>query len=359
MIGPVSLRAKIIFISLPIIVIGILLGFKLAGPSGQPKTPPGGGGAAVPAVRTVVAELRPFSTTLTFNGSLLAHDAIDVRSELSGRVRSIHFTDGQEVAAGDLIVEIDTDELEAQLRSIREQLELATINARRLESLQATNSVTARERDEAVSRREVFQAELSLLEARLQKGRITAPFDGVLGLRWVSPGQFLEPSSVITTLQTVKRLRLDFSVPERFRVLIASGMPVTFTVAGFADSFAGTVSAVDPRVDPDTRSLIVRADVANDDRKLLPGNYARVELILTRSEAIVVPAIAVVRSLNSVSVFVLEDGFAVRREVMIGERTAAEVEIRSGLEPGEVVISEGIQAVRDGRPVEVTDDTKS
>jgi membrane fusion protein (multidrug efflux system) len=296
--------------------------------------------------------MRSFESTLTFNGSLLAYDSIDVRTELSGRVRAIHFTDGQEVKAGDLIIEIDTEELEAQLLSAREQLELAILNAQRLESLQATNSVPVRERDEAVSRREVFRAEVTLLEARIRKGRITAPFDGVLGLRRVSPGQFLEPSSIITTLQTVRRLRLDFSIPERYRGSVGAGMPVRFTVAGFADSFSGTVSAIDPRVDQNTRSVIVRADVDNDERKLLPGNYARVELVITRDKAIVVPAIAVVRSLNSVSVFLLRDGLAVRREIEIGERTPTEVEIKSGLQAGDVVITEGIQAVRDGRPVE-------
>lgn len=350
-----SWMAKIIFVLIPFLVIGLLAWLKFGGQSDSPANVGGGApaGRPPPVVRAVTVERQPFDSQLVFNGSLVPYDVTDVRSELNGRVRQIHFSDGQAVEAGDLLVEIDTVELEAEVRSIREQLELAEINAHRQERLFGTNGVTARERDEAVSRREVLRADLDRLEARLEKGRIQAPFSGTLGLRQISLGDLLDPSVLITTLQTVDRLRLDFSVPERHLPSVHVGMPVYFTVAGHRRTFTGKVSALDPRIDRNTRSLLVRADVSNEERLLFPGNYARVELPITREGVIVVPAISVLRSLDSVAVFVVEDGRAIRREVVVGQRTPDSVEIVEGLEPGEVVVSDGVQRTRGGEAVTI------
>ena len=306
-----------------------------------------------PAVETVRLRAEPFETRLTFNGTLLADSAIDIKSELRGKIDRIAFTDGQEVAAGDLIVSIESGELEAELSSVREQLALAETNADRLGNLFASGSVTASERDDAVSRREVLKAQERQLAVRLQKTRLLAPFSGTLGLREVSLGDLIEPDTLITTLQTVKNLKVDFSVPERYQALLERDMPVSLWVAGYEEPFTAKVRAISPRVDINTRTIRVRADVANGERKLLPGNYARVELISRDDAALLVPSVAVLQSLEAVSVFRVQDGVAVRTDVKTGVRSEAQVQILQGLNAGDVVITSGIQSVRDGQRVDI------
>ncbi|MBN7796894.1 efflux RND transporter periplasmic adaptor subunit [Parahaliea mediterranea] len=309
--------------------------------------------APAPAVRTQRLEPRPFESRLVFNGTLRAEQSITLHSELTGKVEAIDFRDGQDVAAGDLLVTIDDDELQAALSSVHEQLGFATTNAERLQNLFSTGSVTANERDDAVSQRDVLRAELRRLQARLDKARIKAPFSGTLGLRQVSLGQLIEPNTAITTLHTLDHLQVDFSVPERYRALVSAGTHLAFSVAGQARDFEAVVRAVDPQVDVATRTLTVRADVDNSARSLLPGNYARVELVNRQEDALVVPSVAVLQSLDAISVFTVEDGIAVRRQVETGERNQSSVEILRGLEPGMEVITSGIQSIREGQPVQV------
>lgn len=311
---------------------------------------PGGGAASV---RTQRVQPEAFESRLTFNGTLMADQSINIRSELRGKVEQIHFTDGQDVKTGDLIVVIESGEVEAELRSLQEQLALAKTQADRLQNLFKTGSVTASERDDAASRREVLRAEAERLQVRLAKARITAPFDGTLGLRNISTGDLIEADTLITTLQTVANLTVDFSVPERFLSLVQPHTELSLRVAGHEQPFTAIVRAIDPRVDIATRTLTVRADVDNPERKLLPGNYARVELVSRNDAALVVPSIAVLQSLDAVSVFTVEDGIAVRHAVQTGHRDENRVEILEGLEPGVEIITSGIQAVRDGQRVTI------
>lgn len=307
----------------------------------------------LPAVETLKLEPAPFESKLTFNGSLVADNAIDLKSELRGKITKIAFEDGQRVEAGDLIVKIDSGELAAELSSIREQLALATTNAERLKSLFASGSVTASEHDDALSRQEVLKAEQRRLSLRLEKSSIVAPFAGTLGLREVSLGDLIEADTLITTLQTVDKLKVDFNVPERYQTQLQVGTPVTVWVAGHEEPFKAVVRALSPRVDTTTRTVRVRADVAQDARQLRPGNYARVELVSRDEAALLVPSVAVLQSLEAVSVFTVRDGVVVRKEVTTGLRSANQVQILQGLKAGEEVITSGVQSVREGQRVTV------
>ena len=309
--------------------------------------------ARAPAVETLRIDVAPFASKVTFNGTLIADKAIDIKSELRGKIDRIAFTDGQTVEPGDLIVSIESGELEAELSSVREQLALAKTTAERLESLFSSGSVTASERDDAVSRREVLKAEARRLAVRLEKTRLLAPFSGTLGLREVSPGDLIEADTQITTLQTVADLKVDFSVPERYQALLDSGMSLSLWIAGYDEPFSARIRAISPRVDVDTRTIRVRADVVNAEGRLLPGSYARVELIKRDDAAIVVPSVAVLKSVEAVSVFKVQDGIAVRTEVETGIRTEAKVQILQGLQAGDEIIVRGIQGVRDGQRVDV------
>lgn len=346
---------KILIVAIAAAALALLAWPRVAPLFSEADDPSGGpsSGGTAPVVRTLRLQPQLFETRLTFNGTLMADRSINIRSELRGKVESIHFRDGQDIAEDALIVVIEAGELAAELRSLTEQLALARTNEGRLNSLFERGSVTASERDDAVSRRAVLQAEVDRLQIRLGKTRIHAPFAGTLGLRNISPGDLIEADTLITTLQTVSDLIVDFSVPERFRAVIEPGRTLSLQVAGYEQPFEARVRAIDPRVDLETRTLTVRANVANPERQLLPGNYARVQFVSRNEAALVVPAIAVLQSLDSVSVFTVKDGIAVRREVETGNRDASRVEILQGLEAGEVIITSGIQSVRDGQAVDV------
>lgn len=343
---------KLLAVSTVAVILGLLAYPKVRPLIGDVDEPTARRGRA-PAVETMRLEPQPFESTLTFNGTLLADKSIDIKSELRGKIEEIAFTDGQQIEAGDLIVTIESGELGAELESVREQLALAETNARRLQALFERGSVTASERDDAVSQREVLRAQERRLAVRLAKTRIEAPFAGTLGLRQVSPGDLIEADTMITTLQTLRELKVDFSVPERFRNEVVPGRRLSVAVAGQDMPYQATVRAISPRVDVNTRTLTVRADVANPDRRLLPGNYARVQIVSRNDAALVVPSVAVLQSLDAVSVFTVEDGVAVRRKVLTGQRTEAAVEILQGLSPGDEVITSGIQGVREGQAVNV------
>ena len=295
---------KILIAGIAVAVVAAVLWPRLMPPTPGASGPSAGPNGGAAPVRTQRVEPEAFESRLTFNGTLMADQSINIRSELRGKVEQIHFTDGQDVTLGDLIVVIESGEVEAELRSLQEQLALARTQADRLQNLFATGSVTASERDDAASRREVLRAEVERLQVRLAKTRITAPFDGTLGLRNISTGDLIEPDTLITTLQTVANLTVDFSVPERFLSLVQPQTEVSLRVAGYEQPFTAVVRAIDPRVDIATRTLTVRADVDNPERKLLPGNYARVEIL-------------------------------------------------QGLQPGVEVITSGIQSVRDGQRVNI------
>ena len=310
-------------------------------------------------VQTMQLKPATFERKLSFNGTLVADNAIDIKSELRGKIATIVFEDGQRVETGDLIVKIESGELVAELSSVGEQLALATTNAERLQNLFSSGSVTASERDDAVSRREVLKAEERRLAVRLDKSSIRAPFAGTLGLREVSLGDLIEADTRITTLQTIDNLKVDFHVPERYQALFSTGTDLTLWVTGYEEPFSAQVRAISPRVDVSTRTIRVRADVTNQARQLRPGNYARVELISRDEAALMVPSAAVIQSMDSVSVFTVHEAVVVRKQVTTGERNAAEVQILQGLQPGEEVIISGVQSVREGQRVEVLNEVES
>lgn len=340
---------KLLFTAVALSVLGALLLPRLLPQQADSESAQ----RSAPAVRTQRLEPQAFESRLVFNGTLRAEQSLTIHSELTGKVAAIHFRDGQDVAAGELLLEIEDDELQAELRSISEQLDFASTNAERLQNLFTRGSVTANERDDAVSQRDVLRAEAARLQARLDKSRIRAPFDGTLGLRHVSLGELIEANTPITTLHSLDRLQVDFSVPERFGARITPGTRLALSIAGQEREFEAVVRAVDPQIDLDTRTLTVRADVDNRDRRLMPGNYARVEMVNRQEDALVVPSIAVLQSLDAVSVFTVEDGKAVRHEVETGQRTRNSIEILRGLDAGAEVITSGIQNVREGQAVEV------
>jgi membrane fusion protein (multidrug efflux system) len=209
------------------------------------------------------------------------------------------------------------------------------------------------EYDTALAELNVQDADIELMRAQIAKTEIRAPFDGIVGLRYVSDGAFITAATRVATLQRLDRLKIDFSLPEKYAGRLRPRSPVTFTVAGGDRRFKAEIYAQDPRIDAATRTVLVRGWCENPDARLLPGASARVELVLSElGEAILIPSVAVIPGLNELNVFVVgDDQKAERRAVEAGIRLENTVHILSGLDEGDVVITSGLQQMRAGQMI--------
>jgi membrane fusion protein (multidrug efflux system) len=323
-----------------------------------------GGGAPRPGLQAPVVrvmEIQPstLNDRLRLTATLLAEDSVNLRAETAGMVTGIYFEDGSSVEKGTLLVKIKDDELQAQRRAKLLDIELARIQANRQERLLRSESTTQEAFDEARIRLETMKADLALIDARIEKTEIRAPFDGLIGLRQVSIGTYLEPTTVVTSIQSIDPLKMDVAIPERFLPRVRVGMELKFRIEGFDREFAGIIKALDPRINDATRTLTARATIDNSDRMLLPGGFASVELALNLLEdAIMVPSTAILPDLERTTVFLVEDGKAVTREIKTGIRTRNSIQVTEGLEHGETLIIAGLQRLRNGIAVNILNDSE-
>jgi membrane fusion protein (multidrug efflux system) len=305
----------------------------------------------------VVAPER-LAETLISPGTLVANERVEVVSENAGLVQKIYLDEGARVAAGDLLVKIDDRELATERDRITARLELAERRASRQKELHDQGLISDDELEVAVTEAGALKAELAQVGVRLAKTEIRAPFAGIIGLRRVSEGAFLSPQTRIATLVQTDPLKLEFSVPERYADRYRPGDSIAFRVEGVEGDRHASVYAVEPAVDPATRTIAMRATTPNHDGRLLPGAFADV-LIAVRevADALTVPSIAVIPELGGKKLWVLENGAAQPRQVETGIRTGDRVEVTQGIAAGETVITSGMQILRPGLAVAAAPDS--
>jgi membrane fusion protein (multidrug efflux system) len=323
------------------------------------STPPGGSRAAAPIkVTTAVVLAAPLAEIVTSTGTLLAAESVELQAEVSGKVTAINFVEGARVREGDLLVKLNDADLQARRLAASYEVALAERREQRVGELLAQGFVIPDDHDEALNEVNVRRAEIALTEAQIAKTEIRAPFDGVAGLRYVSEGAFVGATTRIATVQRIDTLKVDFAVPEKYADSIRLGSPIAFRVAGRTETFSGKVYAYDPRIDAETRTLLIRALCPNAGEALLPGAFANVELTLRETQdALMVPAEALIPDFEAAFVFVVKDGKAERHQVVTGIRTDSHVQILSGLTPGDVVVTSGLPQLRPGSAVEVSSDS--
>ena len=310
---------------------------------------------APPGVVVAPAEMRSFPLAVEALGNALANEAIEIRSEITARLTAIKFEEGQMVQAGDVLVELENVEPLADLAAARANLVDSGSQFRRSRELFKTNVVSESQLQQLEATREADRAAVAAAEARLADTVITAPFSGRLGLRRVSVGSLVSPATVITTLDDIRFIKLDFAIPEVFLSRIEKGLSILAHSVAWPDvEFVGTVSSVDSRVDPVSRTITVRSIIPNDSGRLRAGMFLTVTLLKESVEALMIPEQALVpdRSVQSVMV-VGADDIVEQRVVRIGRRRPGEVEIIEGLTEGERIIIEGTQKARNGQPVTV------
>ncbi|WP_368414039.1 efflux RND transporter periplasmic adaptor subunit [Falsiroseomonas sp.] len=329
-----------------------LIGLEAPAPTQQQR---GGGGP----VGVVVSPVR--STTVVDRaesvGTVRSRDAVVITTKVAGMVTNIRFQEGQRVRAGDQLVDLDAAALRAELDQARALFDDARSQLVRARGLQPGQTITAQRLEtlEALTRQ--AEGRVRQAEARLQELRVLAPFDGRVGLRQVSLGALIQPGTVVTTLDDISRVRVEFSVPEVNIVRVRQGSRVTARSAAFGDRrFEGRVAVVDTRIDTTTRTMRVISEFENPDELLKPGLFMTVEVELERRDNALVIAEEAIDPIGDRNfVYVIRENRARRVEVRLGQRLPGEVEILAGLNAGDPVVVRGLQRLRNDAPVRVVE----
>jgi len=319
-----------------------------------PQPRPGQRDTTIP-VETAQSREALTSADIAAVGSLQSDESVQISSEVAGRIAEITFKEGQQVKAGEVLVQLDDAMARAELADAQARLELAESNFERTRSLARTGSTTERAQDEATSALATARAAVDLIQVRLEKLSIKAPFAGTVGMRKVSVGAYVTPGAPIANLEKIDELKADFKVPEIYLSQIKVGQSIEVTVDALPDqTFPGEIYAIDPMVDVNGRALSVRARLKNPDLVLRPGLFARINVKSgVESRVVMVPEEAIVPRGQDVVVYRVEDGRAVETKVSLGARREGEVEITEGLADDAIIVTAGQTRLRNGAAVEV------
>ncbi len=323
----------------------------------QNKSKKGGGsteGRSVLTVEGQVLKLSKLDVTYTYTGTLLANEEIDIRPEISAKVTGIYFKEGTIVDKGAKLVKMFDSDLQAQLKSNQLQLELALKELNRKKELYQFKGISKEELDISENNFSTLKASQDLIQAQISKTELHAPFTGVVGLRMVSEGAFVSSSTIITSLQQVDPIKIDFSVPEQFVANVNVGKEIKFSINGREDQFIGKIYALESKIDLSTRTIRVRALCPNPHRILYPGSFAKINIkLFPDKECIMIPARSTVPLMEGDQVYVLKNGKAKAINIKTGYRNELEVEVTEGLTPSDTLVTTGLLQIKEGMPIRI------
>ncbi|MCC7245759.1 MAG: efflux RND transporter periplasmic adaptor subunit [Saprospiraceae bacterium] len=317
-------------------------------PAGAPK---GGGSGGAGPVEGMIVKPSALNEIVTASGTLTPEEETELHPEASGRVVSLNLPEGRLVKKGQMLLKIFDEDLKTQMRKTETQLKQAEITEQRLNELLKVKGVSQQEYDLAVLQTQTLRSELDLQRINLAKTELRAPYDGIIGLRRISVGAYVNPTTAVTTIRSASALKLDFSVPEKYSQQIRIGQRLTFQVEGSKSAHQATVQATEQSISADTRNLMVRAQV-NDSKGLLPGSFAEVNLTLgNRPQALMVPSQAIIPQARDKKIIVNRGGKAQFLTVKTGIRQSGMVEIIEGLNAGDTIATTGILFLRPDMPI--------
>jgi membrane fusion protein (multidrug efflux system) len=326
--------------------------------SGPPAAAGGARSSAAPLVTLAPVRAERVSRKLEALGNARANETVVISAKASNIVTAVKFRDGERVRRGQVLVQLDDAQVRADVAAAQAALTESESQYNRSRELLSTQALSKSSFEQLEATMKANRARLAAANARLEDTVIRAPFSGRVGLRRVSVGSLISPGAVITTLDDTSVIKLDFAVPENFLATLREGLTVRATAPAFPGrTFTGKVASIDSRVDQATRSVTVRALLANEDGALRPGMFLNVALANDERDALVIPEEALTPEAERQFVYVVAGGKAERREVRIGGRRPGSVEIVAGLTAGEQVIVEGTQKVRDGGAVRAGEKT--
>lgn len=323
---------------------------KQAQAGGGAGKAPGGGPVPVESSKVGTAQMPQVITAV---GSLRSDESVTLRPEVAGRIVAIKFEEGQRVTKGQTLIQLDASVNQAEVQQARTNLDLAKSKYDRAVDLSSKNFISGQARDEAKSAFELAQASLALVEARFAKTEIKAPFSGIIGLRVISIGDYVKEGNDIVNLEAIDPIKVDFRVPENFLRDVKVGQTMQIALDAMpGKTYDGKVIAVNPLLDAAGRSMVVRAQVRNQDVSLRPGMFARISLVTqAKRDALIVAEEALVPQGTDNYLFRIVDGKASRVKVETGQRRGGKVEIVSGVNKDDVVVTAGQARLRDGATV--------
>ena len=291
---------------------------------------------------------------ISSTGTVRAIREVDLSSEVSGKVIGLHINEGSQVEAGDLLVKVNDNDLQAELARLDSNIELFEETSERQQQLFERGGATQEDYDNTLMQLNNLRAEHATVLVQIDRTEVRAPFDGIVGLTYISEGAYVTPTTQIASLQNTDSVRVDFSIPERYSAHVQIGSNINFEVQGVDSVFTGQVIATEPQIDPRTRTLQVRAVSENGERLLNPGAFANVELVLSVfDEALILPSVALIPDNGSYKVMVYQNGAVHESFVETGIRLRDRIQILSGIAPGDTVLVNGLMQVSEGSDVEI------
>lgn len=343
---------KWIRIGLPVLILALLVWYKW---SSTPRHLTGGGTGKrnqPVAVSFIEVAVRSFNQSIQATGTILAMEQVDLVSETSGRIVEIHFKEGAKVEKGQLLIQLNDTEWRAQLKRAQASLKLKKETERRNRQLLEKGAISQEAYDASVSERDASDADVELIREQIRKAAVHAPFSGVMGLRYVSEGSYVNPSTRIASLHTLDQVKIEFSVPERIASLIKAGSECSFKNQSNDKTYTCKVYAIEPHVDEATRNVTMRAICANHDGALIPGGFVQLDIKPeTNDSVLVIPTQSVVPILKGKKVYVVVGDSIVEKKIVTGLRQDAWIEVRDGLAAGDKVVVDGVMYVKQGTKV--------
>lgn len=346
---------KSLQIGVPVVIAACLIVPKFmkdaGGSDGKGNT--GGVRSALP-VSGIIARNSAATNGIYANGTLLANEEVDLVAEIVGKVRKIYFEEGSHVKKGELLLKVDDADLQAQLTRAEFQKKLLSEKLERQRILLNRESISRESFDQLQTDYNMLEADIELLKVKISRTEIRAPFDGMMGFRYVSEGSYVQPSSQVSRIVDNSVLKLEFTIPEKYTDQELKGKEVVFRVTGNDIRFTARVYAVDPFIDVKSRTMMMRARFRNDENRLMPGMFAHVELMNGKQEQYIqIPTMAVVPEMDGKRMWVVKGGKAVSVSVETEKRDEKNVEVVSGIAVGDTVLTGGLMQLREGMMVKV------
>jgi membrane fusion protein (multidrug efflux system) len=341
------------FIGLALLVLVLIKIFFLTPDKAKGANNKGKASVPVNVFVHVISEEK-IDNSIFLTGTIKGNEFVTLQPEVSGKVLAVYFTEGQKVAKGQLLVKLNDAELQAQFKKAKAQVVIAREKEVRLQKLLDISAVSREEYDVALNQYQSLQADVDAIQAQLNETEVRAPFSGTIGLRNISVGSIVTPATSIANLVQLNPVKLDFTVPEKYLRAIKNGDRIVFRIEGNPKAFTGKVYAVDPALDEQTRSIKLRAICENNSGELSPGSFAKIELTPGKVESgLLLPTQALVPDLKGQKVYVVKGGKSEVRIVTTGVRTSDKVEITTGLNAGDSVITSGLMQMKPGAAVRV------
>lgn len=342
-------------VGLPVLLVGVMIALK----AGENKPDKESGNAKdknrskqeIP-VNAVIIKPQNLNASIDAVGTLLPNEEVDLIVETAGKVTGIFFKEGQRVKKGDLLIKVDDSDLQAQLTKARFQRKLLGEKLERQRTLFQKEAVSREAFDQVQTDFNLIEADIALLEIRISKTEILAPFGGIIGFRGVSPGSYIQPNTIVSRLIDDNQLKIEFSIPEKYVRLPLLGSTAKFRTEATDEEYTATVYAVNPKIDVQTRTLSLRAICDNTDNRLPSGMFARLNLITSSTDnALMLPTEAIVPEMEGKIVWKIENGQAHSVAVETGQRTDRLIEVISGITAGDTILTSGLMQIRPGMAV--------